>query len=366
MLNANYNKLNIFEKVVLITNGLAVLALLVCYMAPYVSPATFWLIAFFGMAYIPILCVNAACIAFWMIRLKWLALISIICILIGAGLMANNIGFRKEKFESVKASPQLIRVMTYNVYNFLNQAEGNPNNTNADILQIIKNEQPDIINMQEYFVHNSDAGSTSRSIRTAMQAGYYWFRPLKITQYDTTGLAVFSKYPIINQDTIPATNGIEIEGVFVDVKRNAQIFRIYNFHLQSTRFNRTENDYLQNGKPNLHQSKQIGGKLKWAFINRAQQVVALKLMLNKCPYPYIITGDFNDTPLSFAVNHLQKGLKNAFRQKGSGLGVTFYGEYPGFQLDYIMTSQQFNVTNYAILQQKLSDHYPVISDIELK
>jgi endonuclease/exonuclease/phosphatase family metal-dependent hydrolase len=365
MLKAKNKKLNTFEKAVLVINYLLAFALLVCYLAPYVNPASFWPIAFFGMAYIPILCANAVCLVFWMIRLQWLALISAICILVGSGLMVRNIGFRKQTFETGKSSPNLIRVMTYNVYCFLNESATIYGSTNASVLQIIKDKQPDVINMQEYFVHNSDKGSAARAIKAAMHAEYFWFKPIKITIYDTTGLAIFSRYPIINHDTIPTVNRIETEGIFVDVKRGENIFRIYCVHLQSTHFSRTENAYLANGKPNLHESKQIGGKLKLAFIKRGQQVKALKQLLDACPYPYLITGDFNDTPLSFAVSYLQKGLKNAFREKGFGLGVTYYGEYPGFQLDYIMVSRQFDVTNYKIIRERLSDHYPVMSDVEL-
>lgn len=370
MLKAKNKKLNTFEKTVLGLNCLAAISLLICYTAPYINPENFWLPAFFSMAYVPILCTNAVFLIFWLARLKVYALISAVCALLGSGLMAHNIGFHKPNFELSKASPQCIRIMTYNVYDFLNEEINNHSNTNGEILQIIKSEQPDIINMQEYFTHNSERGGMANSIKKLLHTRYYWFRPLKVTPYDSTGLAIFSKYPIVNQDTIPTVNGIKTEGIFVDVKRDDKIFRVYSVHLQSTHFDRSENAYLtklsQHGKPDLHQSKHIGGKLKLAFVKRGQQVIAIKQQLAKCPYPYIIAGDFNDTPLSFAVNYMANGLKNAFREKGYGLGVTYYGEYPGFQLDYIMVSPAFDVTNYKILRERLSDHYPVLSDVLLK
>ena len=61
-----------------------------------------------------------------------------------------------------------------------------------------------------------------------------------------------------------------------------------------------------------------------------------------------------------------KGLKNAFREKGSGLGRTYNGSFPNYQIDYIMASQQFDVTGYNITEKRLSDHYPVRSDLVLK
>jgi endonuclease/exonuclease/phosphatase family metal-dependent hydrolase len=367
---AKNTKLNILYKTVLILNCLAAFALIVCYTAPYINPASFWPPAFFSMAYIPILFINAVFLVFWMLRTRIFALISGMGILLGSGFMVHNIGFHKQSFELAKASPQNIRVMTYNVYNFLNQDAENYKDTYNNVLQLVKTEQPDIVNMQEYFTHNSDHGAMEKNVKGALNTQYSWFKAFKTTPYDSTGLAVFSKYPIINRDTIPQYNGIKTEGIFIDVKKDGKILRVYNFHLQSTQFDRDENAYLDNlshdGKPSLHQTRHIGGKLKLAFMLRGEQVIGIKQQLDKCPYPYILTGDFNDTPLSFSVNYMAKGLKNAFREKGYGLGVTYYGEYPGFQLDYIMTSPAFDVTNYTILRQKISDHYPVLSDLALK
>jgi endonuclease/exonuclease/phosphatase family metal-dependent hydrolase len=46
-----------------------------------------------------------------------------------------------------------------------------------------------------------------------------------------------------------------------------------------------------------------------------------------------------------------KGLKNAFREKGSGLGRTYNGDFPNYQIDYIMTSPQFEVFNYKVIEK---------------
>jgi endonuclease/exonuclease/phosphatase family metal-dependent hydrolase len=72
------------------------------------------------------------------------------------------------------------------------------------------------------------------------------------------------------------------------------------------------------------------------------------------------------TPASFAVNELSKGLKNAFRERGFGLGRTYNGDFPNFQIDYILATLQFDVLDYYIIEKKLSDHYPVRADLLLK
>jgi endonuclease/exonuclease/phosphatase family metal-dependent hydrolase len=62
---------------------------------------------------------------------------------------------------------------------------------------------------------------------------------------------------------------------------------------------------------------------------------------------------------------MAKGLNNSFREKGSGLGRTYNGDFPNYQIDYIMSSKQFSVFNYKVIEKKLSDHYPVRSDLVL-
>ena len=125
------------------------------------------------------------------------------------------------------------------------------------------------------------------------------------------------------------------------------------------------NSITGDGKADKSSARRLGSKLKIAFIKRSAQVVKIKAHAAHCLYPYIISGDFNDTPASYAVNEMAKGLKNAFREQGSGFGRTYNGNFPNFQIDYIMASPQFNVLSYLIIQKKLSDHYPVRSDLQL-
>jgi endonuclease/exonuclease/phosphatase family metal-dependent hydrolase len=158
--------------------------------------------------------------------------------------------------------------------------------------------------------------------------------------------------------------------LYVDVKKGKKTFRLYSVHLQSIRFEAEDYRYLSGlshqGKTDINSTKRLGSKLKMAFIKRSKQVYKIKADAAACPYPYIISGDFNDTPTSFAVNQMSKGLKNAFCEKGSGFGRTYNGDFPNYQIDYIMASPQFDVLDYHITEKKLSDHYPVCSDLVLK
>src|SRR5690606_3326293 len=109
----------------------------------------------------------------------------------------------------------------------------------------------------------------------------------------------------------------------------------------------------------------VGRKLKYAFERRSQQAEALRNHIEATHYPIIITGDFNDTPMSYSVNLIGKSMKNNLQEKGQGWVDTHYEMLPIFQSDYNFCSPRFQVQHYQIRKQELSDHYPIIADISL-
>ena len=86
--------------------------------------------------------------------------------------------------------------------------------------------------------------------------------------------------------------------------------------------------------------------------------------MEKSPYPNIVCGDFNDVPNSYAYSIIGKGMKNAFVEKGNGLGRTFTGISPTLRIDNIFVDKRWGVQQFIRVQKKLSDHYPIITDIK--
>ncbi len=370
MIKAN-PKLSFFNKLVLFFNYVFAGALLISYLAQFVSPATFWPIAFFGLAYPPLLTVNLLFLVYWLFVSKRHMLLSVICIALGYHTFFNNFGFHKPTSEAPKESGAQIRVMAYNVHSFVNFAFGASVSTRHDIFNIIIDQKPDVMCFEEFYSRKSGKLDMCDSIKAIFQTDQYYFEGFNKTNIDAAGLAIFSKFPIINRGMVRFSNTRSInQCIYIDVKKDGKIFRAYCVHLQSISLEHEDYKYLdsvsRNGKTDLHSSKRIVSKLKAAFIKRGQQVLLVKQDAAQCPYPYVIMGDFNDTPASYAVNQMAKGLKNAFVEKGFGLGRTYNGDFPNFQIDYIMTSPQFDVVNYKIIEKKLSDHYPVRSDLLLK
>lgn len=360
--------LGFISKLFLWINCLFALSLLISYLAPSVDPRSNWLVAFFGLAYPPLLLVNLLFVLFWIIRKSYFVFISFACILIGWNALNNNIGFHAARTYRQKESPEAIRIMTYNVHSFKRYGERNDISTKHEILDIFSTHQPDILGMQEFYSRSRGEYDMVDSIKHLLNARCY-FKVLAKGSRDGWGLAIFTKYQIVDTGMVRLSKNGGNQCIYADVNRKGETFRYYCVHLQSIGFDPQDYESLdsaQKGKTDLHSFKRIASKLKWAFKKRADQIDIVKAHAAKCPYPYIIAGDFNDTPSSYAVNQMSKGLQNAFREKGSGLGRTYNGEFPNYQIDFIMPTKNFKVADYRIIEKKLSDHFPVFSDLMLK
>jgi len=361
--------LSFIDKIFLWINIFLCAALLLSYLAPITDPAKYWFIAFFGLAYPILLVANLIMTVYWLLRRKFWILLPVICIVIGWSVLNKNIGLRRSSPYSPQ--PGNVRVMTYNVHNFKKYGSNNDVPTKQEILAIIAGENPDILGIQEFYTRRHGEYDMVDSILKIMNTTSYYFEVFQSSARESIGMAIFSKFPIIDHGLVQLSDrSNENQCLYVDVKKGAQTIRLYSIQLRSIRFDPYDYQYLNHvsadGKADVGSTKRLGSKLKDAFIRRSAQVFKVKDHAAKCPYPYIISGDFNDTPTSFAVNELSKGLKNTFCEKGSGFGRTYNGAFPNYQIDYILAGKQFDVASYQIIEKKLSDHYPVISDLVLR
>lgn len=365
------NTLGFFGKTILFINIISSGALLISYLTPFLDPGKYWYISFFGLTYPFLLLINALFIVYWLFRKPKFALISTIIVLLGASFVLRYIGFRESTaIEVPKSSQNFLRVMTYNVHFFKPYNQKNDIATRDQILDIIRKEQPDVICFQEFFTRQKGEYNFNKLLKDILHTQYSFFKSDGINNYEAYGMATFSKFPILKSADIPFKNATEgNEAMYSDIQYKDTIVRVYNVHLQSFNFKPEDYKYMksiQEIDPDVKSSRRIGSRLKSAIIKRSGQAKVVKQHSLACKNPFIIAGDFNDTPISYAVSTISDGLNNSFKLKGSGLGVTYNGDFPNFQIDYILTSKDFSVMNYQIVKKKLSDHYAVRSDLELK
>ena len=151
-------------------------------------------------------------------------------------------------------------------------------------------------------------------------------------------------------------------GVFADLVQNGDTVRIFNVHLQSVGLEGGDYEAVREG-PDSEQRKRLFSTLSAAYVARASQARALRDALDKSPHPIILVGDFNDTPVSFALSTLKASetwpLFDAFSKGGEGLGSTYVGDVSGLRIDYILYSKRFELHSFHTYPVELSDHRPL-------
>ena len=106
-------------------------------------------------------------------------------------------------------------------------------------------------------------------------------------------------------------------------------------------------------------SLRILKRLKKAYLYRAEQARELSLSIEKSPYPVILCGDFNDTPVSYSYRTISKNLEDCYGKAGRGFWTTYAGPIPGLRIDFILHSPSLSTKGFLTQKVRLSDHYPV-------
>lgn len=364
-------RLSFFNRFMWVLNFLAVSALFAAYLAPYVSPANFWFIAFFGLGYPIVALINLLFVFYWLVQLRPRFLVSLIAILIGWTHITGYIQVNLSTHIPAKARTRF-KLMSYNVHLFDLYNWSHSKETRNQIFDLLNEEAPQVICMQEFYT--SDKGDF-RNLDTLLkfQKAKYYHTEYTFTQHEKNhwGIATFSTFPIVNKGKIVFNTKANNICIYSDIKVNDDTIRVYNVHMQSVHFGNSDYKFLEQVMQNdstaneIEGSKNILRRLKRAFVKRATQADMIAEHIRSSPYPVILCGDFNDTPSSYVYHTLRGDLADAFRESGNGFGRTFGGKFPAFRIDYILNDPRFITYDFRTIKEDLSDHYPVTCYFEM-
>lgn len=335
------------------------------YLSPYIHPATFWPFAVLGLFYPVLLVLNIAFIIYWLVRKRRYAILSAACLLLGWSHFTTFVGLSLSGRSGDGTTS--LKVMSYNIYGFFNQDAGGKSTRNRwseeELLDFYRQHHPDIWCFQEFSTAPKYADQYANVIRTQTPLQNTYFEP-------ETGLAVFSRFPLKGVKIHYFGKHNSINGYLIaDVQVGEQTVRLFNIHLQSNAVSQLADEVAQNGqlreKETWLQIKGMIGRYRRTAALRSDQAQEIRTLLDESPHPVILCGDFNDVPLSYAYHRISDRLTDHFQQKGKGLGTTFRGSLPALRIDYILSSPAFRVLNYRVIKNDFSDHYPVLSIMEL-
>ncbi|MCB0558026.1 MAG: endonuclease/exonuclease/phosphatase family protein [Lewinellaceae bacterium] len=339
-------------------NLLLILVTLLAYLAPNVSPATFWPLSFVGLLYPWLLLGNILCIIGWLMLRRYYFLFSLGCLLLGWSHFQSYVGLH---FASPVFPEDSIRAMTFNCYGFRHEGETGVRLTTDELPGSFPLEGMDIICFQEfpsprhgnYFVDYIKSNS-----------------PLKRVVYQQGGsLAIFSRFPVKAQDTHYFPN--RVNGYqYADLEVDGRMIRLFNIHLQSNSVAGIADQVAKEGA-NLQDKKTwmrirgMMGRYKRAAVQRVEQAEEIAQKIKESPYPVLLCGDFNEIPQSYAYHILSQGLQDAFKTSGKGLGISYNGTIPALRIDYVMAGPEFKVLGHRIGRARFSDHFPVYGVVRL-
>ena len=368
---------------ILINWLVAVLFLLGCYSEIFFS-ATWWPVGLLTLALPYLLLVLFLFFAFWIFIKPRYTLIFIAVAALSFNHIRNIVPFRFSSGFNIEKQATDMRIMSWNVAQFDIMNYKEKSGTYNEMIALINKYQPDIACFQEMV-----GGDTLADLNTDYYRKYSFFSvfdfanklnfPGYFYSYNYKenflsqqhfGIIIFSKYPIIKKQTI-SNPPHDYNSIFqyADIVKGTDTFRVFNCHLQSLRFSPTNLKYISNPSiktdTDIEKSKNVFTKFKKAFLKRRVQADRVRSEIDHSPYPVIVCGDFNDLPNSYTYETIGKNLTDAFVEKGTGIGRTFSGISPTFRIDYIFVDKQFYVSEFTRIPKKLSDHFPIITDVSI-
>lgn len=352
------------KKFIFLFNVIAIILLLLTYASVYVNPGQYWYFSLLGLAYPFIIVINIGFVFLWIVQINHKFIYSLLAIILGFSFLNKTIKLNN----SVENSDSTINVISYNAGLFgYYQSQWNVQETINTINKI----NPDIICIQEFLNLKKDTSSTIDTISKALKMRYFHFEKLKDgRKRGEYGMAILSKYPIIKSELVQFDGLTGNMSMFSDILINSKLHRVYNVHLQSFKFRKNDYKFVENLntqelKDKIEPSKNILRKIKQAYYKRSHQVDTLMAHFSKCQSPYFVIGDFNDPPVSYTYQRLSQNLKDAFVEKGIGLGKTYIGAMPNFRIDYILYPSNWSINEYRTYRLS-SDHKLLISKFKDK
>lgn len=334
--------LSFLNKIFYFLNVIFAILLLFSYLLAFISPEKIPAFAVLSLFVPFLIIINIIFFIFWLIKLKKQAFLSAFILIIGL-FFSSPFYKLSGKNNSLNSD---IKVMSYNVHMF-NYYKWIKDETVAQkAFDFIKEKNPDILAIQEF--HESEKISV-------LYAHKYIKKRVESNKF---GLAIFSKYKIVNSGSLDfkKTNN---NAIFVDILIDNDTVRIYNLHLESLRINPEKENF---GEEN---SEKLFKRMSNSFKKQAEQTEQFLAHEKAFKGKKIICGDFNNTAYSWVYKQISKNKKDAFLQAGKGFGKSFNYAFP-LRIDFILTDKNAIINQFTTFSVKYSDHFPILAKINWK
>lgn len=334
------------------------------------DPARWWPVSIAGLFFPFLLIIAFVSALFWLFVKRKYAFVCIAAILLSIPNILITFPLHFSGFKDAKASGNL-RVVTWNV-NLMNYSA--PDEVaailgNSKIFTTLHDLDADVICLQEFFtaVIPDRTYNFIDSFHTYMGFPYCYFsrdHP-KFDGKFYSGTIIFSKYPIIDSSRIAFPGTIDGSIIKTAILFKNDTINVVSTHLQNINFGRDEDKALQDTDPSTGQVNGFVNKLRYGYLDQETQVNSIRKIIDGSKGAVIFAGDLNDVPTTYTYRNIKKDMKDAWLQKGTGLGSTFNFILHVLRIDYIFFNKYFEAVQTTRIVSDASDHYGVVTDLQL-
>lgn len=269
--------------------------------------------------------------------------------------------------KEIPKEAKTFQVLSFNVHMFNRHADHDAKERagSTEMIDWIATHPADIYCLQEFYNDPaSDVYNAISRIGIRYEKQHFFSVVSPEEKRKGFGLAIFSRYPIINSGTIHFRASSLNRVAWADLVVQGDTLRVYATHLQSMSIKAEdiENTYqsIGNQEEMEREGRNLARRLRNGFVARGYQVELLIEHFEKSPYPFIVCGDFNDIPFSYTYDKLAKRLSNSFEVAGNGIGATYNGPIPFLRIDNQFYSAGLRAYDFNTHQEMgLSDHLPI-------
>ena len=343
---------------------IAALLLVVSYLSMVINPAKLWLMSLAGLMFVPFLLLNLFLLVWAFMRRSKAFVIPLLAIIPAMFFLGRYAHFRGDEEPPLVAQDKVLKVVTWNVGRFsLAQSSSGVSGFEqcADsVFAYIREQNPDIVCLQEFKI--KDSRRIKQYLKKKMP-GYHSEYYVFTGSNGSTGNLTLSRLPVRNRGVVKFDGGTNL-AIFSDYEYAGKVFRVYNCHFESYNIS-----FSGIARAMMRQDKEVfaetGGKMKRSISRRPKQVDQVFNDIESSPVESFVCGDFNDNPMSYTYCRMMRDRQDTFVEAGDGFGATYSRLWPMLRIDYVLCPKSCTVVTHETPKVKLSDHYPVITEIAL-
>lgn len=334
--------------------------LVLSYLSMYVNPAEAWFMTIFGLLFIVFFVVNLVLLLWAIRRRSGSFVIPLLALLPSVFLIGRSIQFSGRD----EVSEDAVTLIDYNVGKFTMHPEhahiGSDEACADSVFNYLLRSDADIICLQEF---HTQRGVDVRKYLTQRMPGYEIEYYAHISGHGAYGNVILSRFPVVSRgkfDFDESTN----QAVYADLDIRGKVIRVYNCHFESYSLSlpRLVKALTSREDGKVQEAEE---KMRSSITRRPQQVGEVLDDIRNSPVESIVTGDFNDTPMSYTYQQMQKGKKDTFIEAGKGLGGTYTGLWPFIRIDYVLLPENCETLFHKVERKRFSDHYPIVTRLKI-